>query len=813
MDTPDITNDTSDIVNILLELQKRRQGYFFGGPSKEWCEPNTKKYIIVNGKNYSGCKKYADCSRINETKWVEWNNLTSEQQELLRELHCYRVPQENQGIASPYVWDNRYIEVRTEQEWKWVGNPFGIRNQNAKDYLSKYHRDTKPCSMGGCITPEMQFEYDNENPIEKEKYYWSEIKACPYYFKSKDEKFNTFEKNIVRFAQCYVTLPVVTNYLKQNNFITASTLFRDTNNSNKTNLYWYPFFSGYSYLQLLYQMNSDKGWKKFSPQMRWHATAIQRLGSYDMPNTEKIFSLCESDRDSPRFNDEPRFLGVCDGYASWLLLTWIIIKRHKASTENNNIDLTLNLNWEYADKANLFNNLNQIGFENVLALHFKLKVIDNKIIRNSTLKEDLELLGISDIKEQNLRFEYLQKWINKTKKMNPKNDIQKLVDLYPNNYTNLNQFVNTFIDYVKNVFINVSENKTYFIENLVLNPPVHLIVRAFLTTPIRWCFIPINADLDKENKITLTSGIIVLLEDSLESRSYDNTIANDENKVLKKFNNLFPILSAVNNIEEQNLRDEDEKRRRDIEEEKDKQATRAAIADIINRNYAHHIGSHVSNRATFDNVLRKLGLRIVTIQNAQIASVVDMQNSLEKYKDERSEFIASISTSQVSQPFNFYYDIIRPFVENTLLIDNIAANEGVGYFHKTNHSFSKNTISCDYKNDTLSQLVIRVFIHQHLFQNIEKLIDDSEDFRKDLSKVPENYVEQKTLYFNSDSQIFDSLSIPYFQEKTKYFDRCQTIYQDIMINVPGALGFHLIYSLLENYIRNTAKHVYVNKTT
>ena len=34
--------------------------------------------------------------------------------------------------------------------------------------------------------------------------------------------------------------------------------------------------------------------------------------------------------------------------------------------------------------------------------------------------------------------------------------------------------------------------------------------------------------------------------------------------------------------------------------------TSAAVSRIINRNYAHHIGSHVSPRATLDQIIKRI---------------------------------------------------------------------------------------------------------------------------------------------------------------------------------------------------------------
>jgi len=242
-------------------------------------------------------------------------------------------------------------------------------------------------------------------------------------------------------------------------------------------------------------------------------------------------------------------------------------------------------------------------------------------------------------------------------------------------------------------------------------------------------------------------------------------------------------------------------------------AITSAVSAIINRNYAHHIGAHVSRRSSIEKVLDRLGINVKNngLEPGLVASIAKMRNKLENYKDERSEFIASVTSSPVSQTLNFYSDVIRPFVENTLLIDNIGRNEGICYRNKQPEaSVSNKTLSCN--NNTHSQLVIRVFLSKKLVS--QNQIVEEPIFRTDLSDNPcsDEYVEQRIIYGIDGVDIFDSLSIPYYLEYTNlkgnFFDDKRLVYPDIQLNMPGLLGKHAIYSLLENYIRNTAKHSY-----
>lgn len=243
----------------------------------------------------------------------------------------------------------------------------------------------------------------------------------------------------------------------------------------------------------------------------------------------------------------------------------------------------------------------------------------------------------------------------------------------------------------------------------------------------------------------------------------------------------------------------------------EKHALKAAIAEIINRNYAHHIGSHVSHRATFEEILLRLGLKPGELVGNQLASIAQMRSRLEKYKDERSEFIASISGSIFYQSFNFFTEIIRPFIENTLILDTIAANEGIRYFDKDNPA--NKTLPAT--NSTQSQLIIRVFIHKDLTSKQEGGNGKDKNGRNDLSAISKDYLEQRVVYYREKrktTKLFDSVSVPYYLEtsdlQNPFYEIAEPLLEDIQVNMPGPLGKHAIYSMLENYIRNTAKHAY-----
>lgn len=213
---------------------------------------------------------------------------------------------------------------------------------------------------------------------------------------------------------------------------------------------------------------------------------------------------------------------------------------------------------------------------------------------------------------------------------------------------------------------------------------------------------------------------------------------------------------------------------------------KAIIAEIINRNYAHHIGSHISLRATFDKILLRLGKKIEdSLSNKEIATIAQMITKLDQYKDERNEFIAGLNNEPIFQPFYFYQDVILPLVENTLFMDNIAKNEGICYVNKNGDT---NNDIIDGKNSKC-RLKIKVFLQQLRNGSEEAIIAQ----------------------YSKDNDGFDSLNLPYFNEVNQFEDTfydTRTIDKDFLVSLPGSLGKHCIYSILENFIRNTAKHSY-----
>ncbi len=226
-------------------------------------------------------------------------------------------------------------------------------------------------------------------------------------------------------------------------------------------------------------------------------------------------------------------------------------------------------------------------------------------------------------------------------------------------------------------------------------------------------------------------------------------------------------------------------------QEKLKNAIRSSVGSIMARNMSHNIGSHVMPRTTIELVYN----RIKKLYNnssfkyenlpikEQLSPINRLKQRLDNYSQEKSEFLAELTTEPLtsSKTLFFYKEVILPFIENPLLMDNIAANEDVKY-----NSFS------------INQLIIRVYI--------------------DGKEIRAKYQEGNTIYWYPDipndvETSMDNISgIPYVLSHIRSSSEIVPIAasttgsDDIEIDLPGPHGEHALYGFLENLIRNSAKH-------
>lgn len=155
------------------------------------------------------------------------------------------------------------------------------------------------------------------------------------------------------------------------------------------------------------------------------------------------------------------------------------------------------------------------------------------------------------------------------------------------------------------------------------------------------------------------------------------------------------------------------------------------------------------------------------------------------YIQQKNDFLAEITTEPLMTTVtsNFYRDIILPFQTNIFLMDNLAANEGINYVSAFKNRLK---IYCIVKSNEYGRQV--------LFANFKC----DKDCELDVYHYPylgvcldhlEHIAIKETIAIGLKKQ--QNSSAPVF---------------DPQLEMPGILGKFAIYNILENIIRNAAKH-------
>lgn len=214
------------------------------------------------------------------------------------------------------------------------------------------------------------------------------------------------------------------------------------------------------------------------------------------------------------------------------------------------------------------------------------------------------------------------------------------------------------------------------------------------------------------------------------------------------------------------------------------QSVRSAISSIMARNMSHNIGSHVIPRATVSAVRRRLlELDLWPEDDKELTLVSSLKGALDEYTQRKSDFLAEITTEPLmtTRPAFFYREIILPLVENTLLMDNIAANEGISYR----------------EGGETNRLKLRVFINDESPKPLElKAVYKCRECEKDRRRTFHTY--PRNLPY--------SLTCRHHKTARLEFKKVINGDHDVEVELPGPLGEFALYSFLENYIRNVAKH-------
>jgi len=280
-------------------------------------------------------------------------------------------------------------------------------------------------------------------------------------------------------------------------------------------------------------------------------------------------------------------------------------------------------------------------------------------------------------------------------------------------------------------------------------------------------------------------------------------------------------------------------------------ALRSAVAAIMARNMSHNIGSHIlvylkmeriidlflkivsKNRINYKVLSQKIQELIKKINEIHqgklnsfsFASIKDILDELERslrslstetrwgifewiedtktffgYLQHRMDFLAQVSTEWPKWTFSAYFmkDIMRNFLMQRHLLDGIAKSEGLrGFYYEWEEPY-KEFLDCkSEKKEEKESGRIKI----HVF-NLSKIGDEKDN---EIEKLWHNNQNSQQSIEKRKQQLNDPLVLLYSTDK----DSKINIENDIPIAIPGGItGYHAFYVIIENIIRNSAKHGY-----
>ena len=195
---------------------------------------------------------------------------------------------------------------------------------------------------------------------------------------------------------------------------------------------------------------------------------------------------------------------------------------------------------------------------------------------------------------------------------------------------------------------------------------------------------------------------------------------------------------------------------------------RSAISAIMSRNGSHNIGSHVINRV---------------IESIDSLNIQD-HKYLFRYLQQRMDFVAQISTdfSQWSSSHWFVKEIMKGFYEQRHLLHYIAKSEGLD-------GFDVNEGSCTPGTGTVTCTIRSIDSYQcnQLRDACNPPVTSCSQCDRPDKKINPIIIVGKEAYSPPE------------------------LSNDLSVSIPGGLvGFHAFYTIIENFIRNSAKHCYAN---
>jgi hypothetical protein len=511
-----------------------------------------------------------------------------------------------------------------------------------------------------------------EGAIGKTEFRWSSAKACPFFYRHTDETLATAVPNPQRFTQCYVTLPEVRQTLEQSGFVVAAPIFRSTAAGQELGeAWWYPFYSGFSFVQLPTRAPREFGWTDPTLPLRWQATYIVRsqqtyTSRRDQP-IQGVFTAAEMGDPVSDWESKGRVISISEGMAVSILLQWVVNRRLEAAVKAKSLELVFHrLGWEFAIQKNALTDLAKIGYEvkSLFALD-KDKLKDKLSVRQSTLMEDLQLLRLAqpgrtsvpapclslalkwlrcrtDLADRSTLANAVRQWIGPAglalvHQIYQETDGERLISglcwvmlaaacrerievprrptlesLMRVDIKDPDAIVGRLQEFEQNV------NAESYARLRQMVPPFHLLIRVDWPQPLRWFSIPLSVESRLSNPLgpdrvgtpRIDGGLLVTLQDEERSQAYHADFQRSDDQVLKRLDALFPLLDIVAQVEGQHVREEF------IQEQKRSEVDRLVTDDVrhLIRNIRDGIASTKKQELKNDELLDFVGSLVAGLE-------------------------------------------------------------------------------------------------------------------------------------------------------------------------------------------------------
>lgn len=224
------------------------------------------------------------------------------------------------------------------------------------------------------------------------------------------------------------------------------------------------------------------------------------------------------------------------------------------------------------------------------------------------------------------------------------------------------------------------------------------------------------------------------------------------------------------------------------------ESAKTAVAAIMSRNGSHNIGSHVLSALTHN---------VGTMPDDRV---------LYQYIQHRMDYIATVTTDFPSwgSPTMFVGDLMKNFFMQRHLLEYIAQSEGL-------HAYRFQDRNLNESRRKTQENSIKLFVRKiHPDINLRK--NDNSPKWDDVDNAKENvlhfipYLDLDPYKNHSSTMIFegdkkDQDSDKNYSHIINYKNGKIDLSHDVQLNIPGGVvGKHAFYTILENVIRNAAKH-------